>query len=80
CEWINIQIRTLLGNSEKNPKWCSLQLTKTGTSKKEKKNGEGFVDSQPTLAQTSLTYSLPDGVTDVNKENIDAEQGVPRPP
>ncbi|RZC76643.1 hypothetical protein C5167_000784 [Papaver somniferum] len=63
---------------KENPKWCSLQLTKTGTSKKEKKTaGEGLADS---LAQTSLTSSLPDGVTDVDKEDIDAEQGVARPP
>ncbi|KAI3925656.1 hypothetical protein MKW92_053548, partial [Papaver armeniacum] len=65
---------------KKNPKWCSLQLTKTGTSKKEKKTGEGLVDSQPALAQTLPTSSLPDGVTDVDQENIDAEQGVSRPP
>ncbi|RZC87628.1 hypothetical protein C5167_036169 [Papaver somniferum] len=62
---------------KENPKWCSLQLTRTGTSKKEKKTGESLVDS---LAQTSLTSSLPDGVADVDNENIDAEQGVSRPP
>ncbi|RZC55002.1 hypothetical protein C5167_013866 [Papaver somniferum] len=62
---------------KENPKWCSLQLTSTGTSKKEKKTGESLADS---LAHTSLTSSLPDGVTDVDNENIDAEQGVARPP
>ncbi|XP_026416043.1 uncharacterized protein LOC113311418 [Papaver somniferum] len=48
-----------------------------GLQRNKKKTGESLADS---LAQTSLTSSLPDGVTDVDNENIDAGQGVARPP
>ncbi|KAL5718566.1 hypothetical protein ACHQM5_011453 [Ranunculus cassubicifolius] len=59
---------------KKNPKWCSLQLTKQGSSKKQKSVDDRSSDN-PILVESTLRGStLGDNVT-----NLDSEDELERP-
>ncbi|KAL6494195.1 hypothetical protein OROGR_030995 [Orobanche gracilis] len=62
-----------------NPKWCTRQLTKSGTSKKQKLVDDSSIDNLFPPTQTTMESSLPHGDDVINLDTEITEDGVTRP-
>lgn len=58
-----------------NPKWCTRQLTKSGTSKKQKSIDDSSTDNSLPSPQTTMESSLPRGDDDISLDNEMTEDG-----